>query len=124
MSAKVCLLVDDEPPIRTFLRAILEAEGFQCLEAESAPDALKVIRRIDGRIDLVITDIKMPGEMDGIDLAQSLRMSYPILPVILISGFADEHSSDHTLEEFTFIQKPFAPRAIAEAAAKATRASN
>src|SRR5215472_14654517 len=61
MSSKICLIVDDEPSIRTFLKAILQGEGFQTLEAESAPEAYRMLQNLDGDVDLVVTDIVMSG---------------------------------------------------------------
>lgn len=60
----------------------------------------------------------MPGEMDGIDLAYSVRQSFPALPVILISGYADEDAVKQAAANFEFIQKPFVPEAILVAVKK------
>jgi DNA-binding NtrC family response regulator len=119
MSDLICLLVDDEPSIRTFLRAILERERFNCLEAEDATRALRIAQKLGGRIDLIISDIKMPGEMDGLDLAHSIRNTYPDLPVILISGYTEEDVLQRSSGVFQFIQKPFVPETILRAARKA-----
>ena len=93
MSDLICLLVDDASSIRTYLRAILERERFNCLEAENAARALRIAQKLGGRIDLIISDIKMPGDMDGVDLAHSIRNTYPDLPVILISGYTEQYAS-------------------------------
>lgn len=119
MEARNCLIVDDEPFIRTYLQDILEPEGFQCVEAVDACEALRLIRQRKGQFDLVVTDIKMPGDMDGVDLAYSIRSTYPALPVVLISGFADRDSLGEVVKIFDLIQKPFLPAAIVNAARKA-----
>jgi DNA-binding NtrC family response regulator len=106
---RICLIVDDEAAIRTYLRAILQRAGIQSLEADSASQALGIIQKLDGRLDLIVCDIKMPGEMDGIDLAYSVRQSFPAVPVILISGYGDVGAA---ATKFEFIQKPFVPEAI------------
>ena len=62
MPDAICLIVDDEPAIRTYLRAILQQAGIQSLEADSASHALGIIRKLDGRLNLIVCDIKMPGE--------------------------------------------------------------
>lgn len=108
MSDHICLVVDDEPAIRAYLRAILEREQIHCLEAESAVQALRIVESFEGRLDLIVTDIKMPGEMDGIDLAHSIGASYPAITVILISGYADERSMKKAASVFKLIRKPFA----------------
>jgi len=118
MTDRICLIVDDEPSIRTYLRAILEREGIQSLEADSAAQALRIIQELGGRLDLVVCDIKMPGEMDGIDLAYSVRNQFPSVPVILISGYGDLESVRQAAADFEFIQKPFVPKTILMAVKK------
>jgi DNA-binding NtrC family response regulator len=112
MPERICLIVDDEPAIRTYLRAILQREQIRSLEADCATQALGIIQKLDGRLDLIVCDIKMPGEMDGIDLAYSVRNSFPAVPVILISGYGDVEAVKQAATKFKFIQKPFVPEAI------------
>ena len=114
-SELVCLVVDDEASIRAYLRAVLQQERFRVLEADSAVKALKMIQKLAGRVDVIVSDINMPGDMDGIDLAHSLRNSFPGVPVILISGYADEDSVKRAAASFEFIQKPFVTDALLEA---------
>ena len=112
MPERICLIVDDEPATRTYLRAILQRARIQSLEADSASQALGIIQKLDGRLDLIVCDIKMPGEMDGIDLAYSVRQSFPSLPVILISGYDDVEAAKKAAASFEFIRKPFVPETI------------
>jgi DNA-binding NtrC family response regulator len=118
MSDRICLIVDDEQAIRTYLRAILQREQIQSLEADTAAQALRIVQRLNGRLDLIVCDIKMPGEMDGIDLAYSVRNSFPAVPVLLISGYGDVESVKHAAANFEFIQKPFVPETILMAVKK------
>ena len=118
MSDRICLIVDDEPSIRTYLRAILQRERIQSLEADNAAQALSIIHKLGGRLDLIVCDIKMPGEMDGIDLAYSVRNSFPAVPFLLISGYGDVESVKHAAANFEFIQKPFVPETILMAVKK------
>ena len=106
----VCLIVDDEPVIRKYLRRILERIEIQSLEADNAVESLRLLQKLGGQVDLLITDIKMPGEMDGIDLAYSVQNSFSSLPVILISGFVDKVPAG-----FTYIRKPFMPDELLKA---------
>jgi DNA-binding NtrC family response regulator len=115
---RICLIVDDEPSIRTYLRAILARERIQSLEAETAAKALGIIQKLGGRLDIIICDIKMPGEMDGIDLAYSVRHSFPSVPVLLISGYADMEALRQAAATFEFIRKPFVPETILMAVKK------
>jgi DNA-binding NtrC family response regulator len=118
MPDRICLIVDDEPAIRSYLRAILQRAGIQSLEADGASQALGIIQKLDGRLDLIVCDIKMPGDMDGIDLAYSVRNSFPALPVILISGYGDVEAVKQAATKFEFIQKPFVPETILAAVKK------
>ena len=102
MDDRVCLVVDDEPVIRKYLRLILQRIGIQSIQADNAVEALRILQKHGDQISLVITDIKMPGDMDGIDLASSVQNSFSNLPVILISGFVDQ-----VLAGFTFLREPF-----------------
>ena len=111
-TARTCLIVDDEPSIRTYLRAILQRGQIHSLEAESAAQALGIVQKLGGRLDLIVCDFKMPGDMDGIDLAYSVRNSFPGLPVILISGYGDVEAVRQAAAKFEFIQKPFVPETI------------
>ena len=78
------LIVDDEPLIRLYVRGVLEDEGHLTKEASNAEDALKLIEE-DG-ITLVVTDIDMPGGMDGLALAREVRATRPNIAVIVTSG--------------------------------------
>ena len=115
MSNPVCLIVDDEVTIRKFLRTIIEKEQIQCLEAETAVQALKIVQGFEGRLDVIVTDIKMPGEMDGIDLAYAIGNTYPAIAVILISGYADEKAAKKATKVFKLIQKPFVADTVVKA---------
>jgi DNA-binding NtrC family response regulator len=85
-SAPTLLVVDDEKNIRRTLRMVLEAEGYQLLEADSAEEGLKLLETEP--VDLCIFDIRLPG-MDGLTLLSKARELWRDLPVIVISGHAD-----------------------------------
>jgi DNA-binding NtrC family response regulator len=115
MAEPVCLIVDDEPAIRGFLRLVLKRRQLQSVEAENATDALRIIHKLGGRLDMILSDITMPGEMDGVDLAHSVRNTFPAIPVILFSGYKNAGDA----EGFEFIPKPFVPEAILDAVDRA-----
>lgn len=116
MSERVCLIVDDEPAIRSFLRAVLEQQNLRCVEAENPTSALKVIQGLNC-LDLLVSDLIMPGDLSGLDLAYSVRNTFPKIPVILISGYLDNDGSKTV--EFDFIAKPFGAATIVKAVEKA-----
>ena len=107
MGHRICLVVDDEPAVRTYLQVVLTKEGFQSIEAQNATEALRIAQKLGDRLDLVVTDIKMPGDMDGLDLAFSIRHSFPMLPIMLISGYADAETVRKAAAVFPVVQKPF-----------------
>jgi PAS domain S-box-containing protein len=109
------LLVEDEFPLRTFVSDLLQRCGYTVLEAESGPAALKIWQQHRDRIRLVLTDIIMPENLNGIDLGHQLLADKPSLKVIYTSGYTGNLESRHaTLTEgVNFIRKPFKPEAIA-----------
>src|SRR5579872_497828 len=79
------LVVDDEPAIRAVLCEYLRDCGFQPLSAATGDEAVQVIQR-EATIDLVFSDVRMPGEIDGYGLARWIMENRPQLPVLLITG--------------------------------------
>jgi nitrogen-specific signal transduction histidine kinase/CheY-like chemotaxis protein len=103
------LLVDDDDSVRACTADMLRQLGFAILEASSAEEALKVIRR-GAYLDLLITDHVMPG-MTGTDLVCAVRQQRPQIPVLIISGFAEDQSMASDLLRLT---KPFAQTELAD----------
>jgi CheY-like chemotaxis protein len=97
------LVVEDEVLIRLFLSDLLRDQGFRVLEAASADEALVYIHT-DRCIELVFTDVRMPGLMDGVALVNRLRSDFPHIKTILTSG----HMQPGDVEEGTLlIAKPY-----------------
>src|SRR4051812_13975810 len=94
------LVVDDDGAIRSYIQTILHSEQFDTLEAEDGEQALETVRMLDGGVDLIITDIRMPVR-DGISFARAVRAAYPFVPVILVSGSGGPEA------DFEFVEKPF-----------------
>ena len=80
------LLVEDDTGVRELTKRMLESNGYTVHETESAEQALEMVKRL-GRVDLVITDIVLLG-MSGPELAEELKIIFPELSVMFISGFA------------------------------------
>jgi DNA-binding NtrC family response regulator len=97
------LVVDDESMVRTLLRRMLEPGRYSVVEAEDGETALRLIERGDPAIDVVLTDLVMPG-IDGSDIIAVLGRHRPDLPVICMSGFTSASVSQLTVP---FIPKPF-----------------
>jgi two-component system, cell cycle response regulator CpdR len=102
------LLVDDEEPIRSFLKRGLELDGHTVLTAIDGGDGLDRLSQEEGAFDLLITDIRMPM-MDGIALALAAKRDFPGLTIILMTGFADQRERAKGLEAIVadVLTKPF-----------------
>ncbi len=111
---EVVLLVEDEAPVRRVALHALQRYGYTVLEAALPSEALTICRDHAGRIDLVVTDVVMPG-MSGPDLVQQLLVMRPGLKVLLSSGYPGEaiaHRGE-LLAGVAFLPKPFTPVGLA-----------
>ncbi len=110
------LLVEDELSLRTFVCDLLQRCGYTVREAESGPAALKIWSEQRDHIQLVLTDIIMPENLNGIDLGRRLLAEKPSLKVIYMSGYTGNLEGRHNtlVEGVNFIRKPFKPEVIAE----------
>lgn len=102
------LLVEDSEPLRKLTRSFLESHGFRVLIAQDGEEALQVETRHSGQIDLLLTDVVMPG-MNGRALAEKLGPRQPGMRVLYISGYTDSFVASHgVLEEgMVLLHKPF-----------------
>jgi two-component system cell cycle sensor histidine kinase/response regulator CckA len=104
------LVVDDEPVIGRLMKIVLEEQGFQVLNAQSGPDALHVSATHPGEIDLLLSDITMPG-MDGPTLAKRMHATDPNLPVVFVSAYSEPGQQDE-VKPFPILAKPFSLSAL------------
>ena len=113
--SETILLVEDAELVRNLARQVLEGAGYRVLEAASAEAAIALCERINGdRIDLLLTDVIMPG-MSGNEMSHVLLKKHPGMPVLYMSGYTDEAIVQHGVLEagINFLQKPFTPAALA-----------
>lgn len=112
--SETVLIVEDEEPVRTLVRQVLEMNGYSVLEAANGLEALDIWQRKTGKIELLLTDLVMP-KLSGNELAQRLTGLSPTLKVIYMSGYTDR--SLITLGVMGngahFLEKPFTPTALA-----------
>jgi CheY-like chemotaxis protein len=113
-SRETVLLAEDEDPVRFMVRETLERRGYRVLEARDGVEALGIAARFDGAIDLLLTDVGMPG-MNGVELATALRPRRPQMRVLYMSGSpAEAVARDLELQAGTgFVAKPVTPSALA-----------
>jgi len=113
VGCETILLVEDEDAVRQIARLALEDRGYQVFEAASGIKALHVFDAHGDEIDLLLTDVVMPG-MSGRELAETLRHRSPNLIVLYMSGYNDDAVVRHGLFEGNdaFLQKPFTPSTL------------
>jgi CheY-like chemotaxis protein len=107
---RTALLVDDEALLRRLLARILGEAGFGVVEAENGEVALAAALRMNGTLDLVVSDIHMPV-MNGLELARQLRPLHPAVPILLITG-RDITDPAPEPEGFELLRKPFRAEAF------------
>ena len=109
------LLVEDEAPVREFVRRTLELAGYKVLEAQNPNEALKALELIAGRVDLVLTDVVMPG-MSGRMMAERLMSRYPWLRILFMSGNAEIVDLLTRARDVrgVMLSKPFTPAVLIE----------
>jgi PAS domain S-box-containing protein len=113
-SSETILLVEDEDAVRNLTRRLLENGGYTVLQASDAESAMEVADSHPGRLDMLLTDVVMPG-LSGPELARRLLTSRPRLRVLYVSGYPDEAMASQGLLEpdASFLQKPFTPETLA-----------
>ena len=104
------LVVDDEEPMRNLLCSALRAKGYNVLDAANSTAAISIVRRNHPPIDLLVSDVIMPG-LTGPELVEQLLTTHPRLKVIFISGYIDDYLSRYGNfgSETVLLQKPFSP---------------
>lgn len=108
------LLVEDEPFVRDATGSILERAGFQVLAAEDACEAMKMYQACHCPVDLVMTDMVLPGR-SGQQLGQDLRQLSPSLAILITSGYGiPEYGSETPGSRTFFLAKPYSRRALVE----------
>ncbi len=120
-AGKTVLVVDDHDITRQTIARMLEAGGFTVVTASSGAEALDRLARERGEIDIVLSDVTMPG-MNGIDLSYQIREKYPTLPVAIVSGDVSElERSIIGRFDVPFIKKPFHAESLYSAVREAIR---
>lgn len=120
--AGTVLLVEDNAEVGEVARAYLEQLGYAVKQTASAQAGLDLIERA-GDIDLIFSDILMPGEMNGLDLAKAVRRRFPTIAVLLATGYSS--SAQHAVSQgFDVLQKPYDLPALERALRAAVKAAD
>jgi len=115
------LLVEDEANVREFAAAVLQQDGYTVLQAKSGENAREVWRWHAARIDLLLTDVVLPGELSGPVLARQFQAQRPALKVILTTGYGRDTLGEHAREgnPHFVLNKPYTPRSLLRAVREA-----
>ncbi|HLH17784.1 MAG TPA: response regulator [Bryobacteraceae bacterium] len=106
-SETVILVAEDDPIVRNLIRLMLSKEGYAVLTANDGQEALEICEGFRHRIDLLLTDVRMP-RMDGVTLAERVRRERPDIKIIVMSGETANIISKENVRE-AFLRKPFIP---------------
>jgi len=116
--SRAVLIVEDDAEVRSLAATLLEDEQLDIIECESAEAALAIML-IGGReVAMIFADVRLPGVMDGVDLAWEVKLRWPHLPVILTSGLPRERVGDLPLG-VDYMPKPWQPLNVLIAAERA-----
>lgn len=111
---KTILLVDDEQAVRSIVQRILRRANYEVVEAEDGAAAIRIAESHPGAIDLVVTDMFMPGMM-GPEMVRKLMVMRPGIRALFMSGYADKDSTSGVPMGANFLGKPFSSQELAKA---------
>ena len=108
------LVADDEPSILQYIEHVLQVANYRVITATTVEEAWKIVQQQQGEIELVLTDIVMPGSIDGQDLAKRIQQLDPALPVVFITGALSEADDRAAImvEKQLLLRKPFFPQQL------------
>ena len=104
------LVVEDNHDVRNVAVSLLEQLGYQTIAVESAAEALEVMASARP-VSVVFSDVVLPGEVDGLSLARTLKTRHPKIPVVLTTGYTNVFETD---PEFPVLRKPYQISALGQ----------
>ena len=111
--SETILIIEDREKIRSFVCRVLNRLGYQLLEAENSNEALKLLQT-NNQIDLIFSDISIPGKMDGLDLANHINSRIPSLKILLTTGMESGLGRDNDKKiDFPLLRKPYSIEKLA-----------
>jgi two-component system, cell cycle sensor histidine kinase and response regulator CckA len=112
-AARTIVLVDDEDDVRSVMKSVLCQRGYIVLDAASGADAIQLLANHSGSVDMLVTDVLMPG-MSGRELYEHLARRHPGLKVLYVSGYADDAFAHEQQWGTAFLSKPFSLETLAQ----------
>lgn len=113
MPGKTIVVVEDDPLLRNHAVSTLGAAGLAVVDFETADEAVLFLEERGGDVAAVLTDVRMPGRLDGFDLAVKISMSWPDVTVLLTSGL--ERPTSLLIPSVAFLPKPWRPNDVLSA---------
>ncbi len=108
------MVVEDDPDVRSLVISLLQRLGYNMLEAGDGTEALATLQA-SSRIDLLLSDVVLPGGMSGSDLVEQVTDRYPGIKVLFMSGYPDaRHRRSPMVENTELLGKPFGKRDLAQ----------
>ncbi len=104
-------MVEDDDTVRDLVSEVLKQQGLKTLTARNGGDALQLVRQLDGRIDLLITDMVM-RRIDGSMLSKKMKSIWPHIKVLIMSGYGNDVIKEEDIKDYEFLQKPFLPQEL------------
>ena len=119
-NGETILIVEDDVAIRANVRDCVQHLGYTALEASSGAAALRLCEQLHGNVDLVMTDLVMPG-MSGLELAQQLTQRFPAVASLFTSGYSEDGVARRGLlrDATVFLEKPYTVADLAHAVQRA-----
>jgi len=108
---RVILVVEDDDTVRDLVSEVLKQQGLKTLTARNGGDALQLARQLEGKIDLLITDMVM-RRIDGSMLSKKMRSIWPHIKVLIMSGYGNDVIKEDDIRDYVFLQKPFLPQEL------------
>ncbi|MFY9984341.1 MAG: response regulator [Chthoniobacterales bacterium] len=116
LNQPLILVADDEPFILQYIERVLQLANYGVITAATVENAWKILEQRQSEIELVLTDIVMPGPVDGLELAEKIHQLAPGLPVLFITGALSESDPRAAVmvEKQLLLRKPFFPKQLVE----------
>lgn len=116
LNQPLILVADDEPFILQYIERVLQLANYGVITTATVEDAWKILEQRQSEIELVLTDIVMPGPVDGLELAEQIHQLAPGLPVLFITGALSESDPRAAVmvEKQLLLRKPFFPKQLVE----------
>lgn len=117
-SVRTILVVEDDDGVRNLIRTLLRLAGFEVVSCQDGSEALDLMAVRGGNIHLMVTDVNLGPDMDGVEMAEHLRTRHPSLKVLYISGAEEQERlrDEIACGRAHFMMKPFTPRGLTETA--------